>query len=69
MGNSILNGGSVNATPNGNFIQQIMQFRSQYSGNPQQEVMKLLQQGRVSQEQVDRAMGIAQQLERMIPRG
>lgn len=69
MGNSILNGGNVNATPNGNFIQQIMQFRSQYSGNPQQEVMKLLQQGRVSQEQVDRAMGIAQQLERMIPRG
>ena len=70
MGNSILgNGGGSSAPQQNNIIQQLMQFRRQFSGNPQQEVMRMLQQGKITQSQIDNAMGVARQIEQMLPKG
>lgn len=61
--NALGNGTSLTGMP-GNFgqmIQQYQQFRSQFQGNPQQEVQKLLQSGKISQQQLDQAQAIARQ--------
>lgn len=65
MGNplfNLLNGGRNNGT--GNMIQQFQQFRKQMQGvNPQEEVQKLLQSGKISQAQLDKAQQMAQQMQ------
>lgn len=65
MGNplfNLLNGGRNNGT--GNMIQQFQQFRKQMQGvNPQEEVQKLLQSGKISQEQLNKAQQMAQQMQ------
>lgn len=53
----------------GNF-QQLMQkfnrFRTNYQGNPQQEVQRLLQSGQISQQQLDQVQGLAQQFMQLL---
>ena len=65
MGNplfSLLNGGKNNGS--GNMIQQFQQFKKQMQGvNPQEEVQKLLQSGKISQEQLNKAQQMAQQMQ------
>ena len=65
MGNPLFNllgGGRNNGT--GNMIQQFQQFRKQMQGvNPQEEVQKLLQSGKISQEQLNKAQQMAQQMQ------
>ena len=56
-----------NRQPN-NLIQQFMEFRKNFSGNPQEQVQQLLKSGRVSQEQYDQAVQMANQLQNMIGR-
>lgn len=47
-------------------IQQFMQFRNTFKGNPQEQVQQLLNSGKVSQAQYDNAVKQAQEFQRMI---
>lgn len=49
-----------------NFAQmmgQYQKFRREFQGDPQQEVQKLLQSGKISQDQLNQAQAIAQQFQ------
>lgn len=48
--------------PNNNFIQQFQNFARTFQGNPQQIVQNLMQSGRVTQDQYNQAVNIANQL-------
>lgn len=65
MGNplfNLLNGGRNNGP--GNMIQQFQQFKKQMQGvDPQEEVQKLLQSGKISQEQLNKVQQMAQQMQ------
>lgn len=64
MGNplfNLLNNGNNNSPAN--MLQQFQQFKRQMQGvNPQEEIQKLLQSGRISQTQLDRVQQMAQQM-------
>lgn len=49
-----------------NLLSQFNQFRSTFSGNPEQQVKQLLQSGRMSQEQFNQFAQTANQLYRLI---
>ena len=50
---------------NGNMLQRFQQFRQNFHGNPQQQVQQLLNSGKVSQQQYNQAVQIAQQFQRL----
>lgn len=57
-------GGNQNGTPN--IMQQIVNFKNQmYGKNPNEEIQKLLQSGKISQEQLNRAQQMANQISGM----
>lgn len=59
-----LNGGNMPGNGAGNMLQQFHQFRQRMRGvNPQEEVQKLLQSGRISQAQLDKVQQMAQQMQ------
>ena len=63
--------GGMNAMPNNgmmNLLQQFNQFRQNFSGDPRQQVQQLLNSGKISQEQYNRAVQMANQLQRMMGR-
>ena len=63
---NILNGGNRPGNGAGNMLQQFQQFRQRMQGvNPQEEVQKLLQSGKISQSQLDKAQQMAQQMQRL----
>lgn len=43
----------LNQTPVNPMIQQLMQFKRTFSGNPQQMVQNMINSGRITQEQVN----------------
>lgn len=47
-------------------IQRFQQFKQQFRGNPQEQVQQLLNSGKVSQEQYNKAVQMAQQLQQML---
>lgn len=47
-------------------VQQFQQFKSSFSGNPQQQVQQLLNSGRVTQAQYDQAVQQAKALQKML---
>ena len=49
-----------------NLLSQFNQFRSTFSGNPEQQVKKLLQSGRMSQEQFNQFAQTANQLRQLL---
>lgn len=57
MSNSILN----NNNNNTNVLQQIKQFKNNLKGNPKQAVMQMLQNGQLSQPQLQQLMQRANQ--------
>lgn len=61
MANSIL--GSNNPAQ---LLQQFQQFRQSFNGNPQQMVQQMMQSGRVSQAQLQRAQQLAQQFQSFV---
>ena len=65
MGNPLFNLlGGKNNNGLGNMLQQFQQFKKQMQGvNPQEEVQKLLQSGKSSQAQLDKAQQMAQQMQ------
>lgn len=56
----------INNRNMGNLIQQFKQFKQMFSGDPQQQVQQLLNSGRVTQAQYDKAVQMAQTLQQMM---
>ena len=48
-------------------VQQFMQFRQNFRGDARSQVQQLLNSGRISQADYDRAVQMAQQLQQMLP--
>lgn len=49
-----------------NLMQRFQQFKSTFQGDPQQEIKKMLQSGRISQEQLNKAQQFAQQFQALM---
>lgn len=47
-------------------VNQFMQFKQSFSGDPQQQVQQLLNSGKVSQAQYNQAVQMAQMLQQML---
>lgn len=47
-------------------INQFMQFKDSFKGNPQEEVQKLINSGKFSQQQIDQAQDMARTLQSML---
>ena len=62
MANSLFNQFGVQNNPLEQLAQQAKEFRKQFSGNPRQEVERLLQTGAMSQQDFNRYSQIAQQV-------
>lgn len=61
--------GGMNQMPNNNMMQMLrslMQFKQTFSGDARQQVQQLLNSGKVTQEQYNRAVQMANQLQRMM---
>jgi len=61
--------GGLNAMPNNgmaNLLKQFQQFRQSFNGNPHEQVQQLLNSGKVSQEQYNRAVQMANMLQQMM---
>ena len=54
--------------PNGmqQMMQRFQQFQQAFKGDPKQQVQQLLNSGRVSQQQYDQAVKMAQQFQKMM---
>lgn len=63
MGNPLY--GMMNQQPN-NIFQRFQQFQRMFKGDPRQQVQQLLNSGKVSQQQYNSAVQIAQQFQRII---
>ena len=57
--------GNTNSQPN-NLIARFNQFRQNFKGDPRQQIQELLNSGKVSQQQYDKAVQMAQQFQRML---
>lgn len=72
MGNPLFNmlGGNMrnmhNAPEFGQMMQQFNQFKASFQGDPKQEVQKLLQSGRMSQQQLDQLQSMARQFQQLM---
>ncbi len=52
--------------PMGNLLTQFNQFRSTFSGNPEEQVKQLINSGKMSQEQFNQLAQTANQLRQLI---
>ena len=60
----VFGGGQNN--PFAQLVQQFQQFRNTFRGDPQQEVQKLLQSGKISQQQLNQLQSAAQQFQALL---
>lgn len=71
MGNPFFNalGGGKMPGPMDNFqqmMQQFQQFKATFQGDPKAEVEKLLQSGKINQQQLNMVQGLAKQFQSLI---
>lgn len=59
--------GLLNGQQN-NLLAQFQQFKQSFNGDPNQTINQMLQSGKVTQEQVNRATQIANQMKGMLPK-
>ena len=66
MANPLFNllGGSMPG--NNNIIQQFIQFRNNFRGDPRQQIQQMLNNGQISQADYNRAVQMAQQFSNLI---
>jgi len=57
---------SQSTTNSNNIIKRFQDFKKNFTGNPQQQVQQLLNSGKVTQEQYNKAVQIAQNLQKML---
>lgn len=65
---AVLGGGKMPGAL-GNFqqmVQQFQRFRESFQGDPKAEVEKMLQSGKITQEQLDMAQGLAKQFQALM---
>ena len=62
MSNPLFNIMGKQSNPMADLIRQAKNFKNQFNGNPRQEVERLLQTGRMSQQQFNQFSQIAQQV-------
>lgn len=60
-----MNQGNFNAN---NFLNTLQRFKQSFSGDPNQKIQELLNSGKVSQDQYNRAVQQAQQIQKMLGR-
>lgn len=67
MSNSLFNalGGQPQAGLN-NMVTQFQQFKQSFQGNPRDKVMELLSNGTISQQQLNQAQAMANQLRNIL---
>ena len=63
---NVLGGGMPQSNGPMQMMQQFMQFKQNFKGDPKAEVQKMLQSGRISQTQLNQAQQMAQQFQRML---
>lgn len=51
---------------NPNMIQQFLQFKQNFTGDPRAQIQQMLNSGRVTQDQYNQAVQMAQQLQQML---
>lgn len=68
MSNSVFNqlGGNVQNNQLMQIIQQFNQFKQTLNGNPKDMVMQMLNSGKVSQRDIDKAQAFAQQFQHFL---
>lgn len=71
MANSILgqNNAPAGASTGGinpQMLQQLCEFKRNYTGNPKQAVMQMLQRGQITNPQLQQAMQMARQIQGLI---
>ena len=68
MNNPIFNAMTQNTPLGGmqNLIQQYKQFRQTFQGDPQQKVQEMLNNGQITQEQVNQARSMATEFQKLI---
>ena len=68
MANNILQQLAQNQQPvqNGNMLQQLVNFKKTYRGDPRQAVMQMLQSGQINNAQLQQAMEQAKQLSKLL---
>ena len=59
--------GLLNGQQN-NMLAQFQKFKQSFNGDPNQTINQMLQSGKVTQEQVNRATQIANQMKGMLPK-
>lgn len=62
MANKLYQSMGMQNNPMAQLAQQAREFRKQFTGNPQQEVERLLQTGQMTQQQFNQFSQIAQQV-------
>lgn len=58
--------GNMFPNPAANMVNAFNEFRSKFTGNPQQEVQRLLNSGQMTQEQFTQLQSMAQQFTQMM---
>lgn len=61
-----LGGGMPQGNGTMQMMQQFMQFKQNFKGDPKAEVEKMLQSGRISQQQLNQVQQMAGQFQRML---
>lgn len=51
---------------NNNILQKLQQFQQMFKGNPQEQVQRILNSGRINQAQYNQAVQMANQLQKML---
>lgn len=63
---NVLGGGMPQGNGPMQMIQQFMQFKQNFKGDPKAEVQKMLQSGRVSQQQLNQVQQMAGQFQNLL---
>lgn len=63
---NVLGGGMPQGNGPMQIVQQFMQFKQNFKGDPKAEVQKMLQSGRISQQQLNQIQQMAGQFQNML---
>lgn len=67
MGNPLFSAQSpMGGNPFGNIMEQFIQFKNNFRGDPQTQVQQLLNSGQMTQEQFNRLQAMAKQMQKFL---
>ena len=66
MSNPIFQQQMNGQTPQNGLMQRFQQFQQMFRGDPRQQVQQMLNSGRISQDQYNQAVQMAQQFQKMM---